>query len=896
MTRLLSAAGRGIAAGSLLACCVGCRPTKAPRPRLTKPPASVATEDTDPEDSLSAPPPPDPKRSPTRVALTGARAAEASLQADARSGLVGVVVGMRERQTECERLVELRVIDEVYLTGSLPHGTSEVPDHETRALLSLPLGARSSTGEAPSGCRKRHSTSFGLTQVAAGDRVALSLTSAQLSPASDAEPYPWQRYPRVLAIADLDRLPTLMRSLPLPRHDAEGEQDELLPWLPLPGTPESARQLGKGARFEVRGPEILDHAQGITWQREALAAPLHLFQAGWACEAASTAGHRDWRLPTARELQTLFLDPSVKAVTGPRWLRPDLFGNATHSVWWTRTDDDGFYVGLAGTGEVASTHYDSPGPYGPYRVRCVRDSSQRRSVALSQFRADTNLLHDPISGLVWLLPDGPHQRTQDLARRRCESRRAGGHSDWRLPNQSEALSLMSRCPAPLYDWSEANDVRRVWLAGPSPDGKYALGVRMCDYAATPIGVLDSSQSKAHALCVRSEPLEAPARDIECPAGSTRHGSPERVECRAGALREGPFVSFYPSGAVFERGAFHRDARDGPFATYHEQGGVWVSGHFSAGRLDGEVIAQRPSGERRTIQRFQDGAPSGTWHFYAPGQREVEWIQMKHGAPARGRLSLREEGGDIRVVPTRRGLPHGIEEFRAADSDYVRRSVVVLGQPEGDYEVLQDGEVSQRGTKEEGLEEGLWVRILEEGEERAMFSRGRLDGPFLVLDGLGEVLRRREYRRGRPWGKWQLEDEQGRVIQRCDLDPQGTGRFTVYDGEGRKQRVEPYRAGLLDGTLETYSDGKLVSQATYRAGVLEGRTRRYLETGKPAGFETYRAGRREGPAEDRYATGDLRERGSYADGQRTGGWLFVLPSGARFEVRFSAGRAVGGTWD
>ncbi len=874
--------------------CIACQ-GQAPASRLPTAPPLATTAELEPEDSLVAPSPPDPKLAPTRVSLANAPAAERGTQHAVNSGLVGVVIGMRERKSECERVIELRVLDEVYLSGSRPRVNSEVLEHETRALLLLPSEWKARKG---SKCKRSLSTRFDLRSVSAGDRVALSLSDSPFpSDPGGLQTYPWLRMPRVHAIAGVHQLPQLMRTLPLPRHGSDGEQEDLMTWLPVPGTPESLRQLGTRPRFEVVGDAIEDHAQGITWQRKPIAARLHVEEAGFACQAARTGGHDDWRLPTARELQTTFVDPSARPTAGPRWLEPGLFGSERGSIWWTRTDDDGFFVGVADSGEVVSTHYDSPDPWGPYHVRCVRDSSDRRALPTGQFRKDINTLHDPISGLMWQLPAKPRQRTQEAARRRCEDGSFGGHDDWRLPSHVEALSLMSRCPVALFDWSEDNDVRKVWLDGRSADGKYRLAASLCAYAPSPVGVFDAEDVKAHSLCVRTELGERAASSIDCPAGTTLRRSAERIECLKGEQREGPFVAFYQSGAVFEISQFHAGKRDGRFALYHEQGPLWLSGTYDAGRLDGELIGRQPSGERRTTQRFTAGVPSGTWHFYGPGQREVEWVEMKHGVPTRGQLSELDEGGDTSQVPTQRGLPHGIEEYRAADADYVRRSVVVLGLPEGEYEVQEDGDVTQRGTKHEGLDHGLWIHILPEGEERAMYTRGALDGPFVTLDGLGEVVRRREYRRGKPWGRWVLKDDAGQLVQRCQLDEQGNGTFTQYDNDGKKLREEPYRGGLLHGTLQRFrNDGQLESEEEYRAGKREGRSVEYSDRGAVVQLDHYRDGQLEGPAERHYHTGELRERGQYARGKRTGKWLFVLPSGAKFEVTFQAGEPTGGAWD
>lgn len=878
----------GVLLGLGLWACQGTTPTSVGPPT---PSAAPSTEPA-PKDSLEAPSPPDPKLAPTRVSLKGAPKASAARESTAHSGVVGLVIGMRERQTDCFKVEELRIINEVFLSGTSPRGSTEAAEHETRALLLLPH-KRTSTSKDCAALTKR----VGLEELKVGDRVAVSLGSSPFPQQRDGAERPlWQRQSRVLAIAGVQRLPELMRTLPPVSYASDGEQTELLSTYPVPGTPESARQLDHAPRFETRGDEIFDHAQGIAWQKQPYDKRLQLFESGWACEAARTVGHDNWRLPTARELQTLFIEPGAKAVTGPRWVDAALFGDAKETIWWTRTDDDGFFVGVADDGEVVSTHYDSPDPYGPYRVRCVRDMTARRELPTEQFRKDINTLSDPISGLEWQLPAKPRQRHQADAKRRCEAGTFAGHDDWRLPSGAEALSLMSRCPSALFDWSEESNVRDVWLDARSPDGKYGLAARMCDYAPSPVGVFDSEETLAYSLCVRTQLAERPNPSVRCPEGSTDRRDAQHIECVKGTQREGPCVRFYPSGAVFEISNYHQDKLDGAFTLYHEQGTVWLTGNYAQGQLDGELIAQKPSGERRTTQRFTAGVPSGTWHFYGPAQREVEWLEMKRGEPQRGELSEVYEGGDASKTPTARGLPHGIEEFRVFESSYTRRSVVVLGQPDGDYEVLQDGEVTQRGSKREGVEHGLYIRALAEGEERVMYDRGRLDGAYVTLDGVGNVIARREYAQGRPKGKWVLKDQTGKIVQRCTLDEHGNGVVLFYDSDGDTSREEPYKNGQLSGTVRSYRSGKLASEESYRAGKLDGRSIHYATSGKPSSVEHYRAGRREGLSEEFYDNGEPRERGRYVAGKRDGIWQFVIATGASFTVTFAAGKPIHGGWE
>lgn len=126
---------------------------------------------------------------------------------------------------------------------------------------------------------------------------------------------------------------------------------------------------GPARRFTVGADGIVaDAATGLSWQRAIDDVFLTWGDAGTACAGLRLGGHADWRLPTAKELQTLIDDTRADPA-----IDPDAFPDAPADSFWAATPLGGpdgagyawfvsFATGIAYNSPVAA----------PHRARCVR--------------------------------------------------------------------------------------------------------------------------------------------------------------------------------------------------------------------------------------------------------------------------------------------------------------------------------------------------------------------------------------------------------------------------------------------------------------------------------------------------------------------------------------------
>lgn len=111
---------------------------------------------------------------------------------------------------------------------------------------------------------------------------------------------------------------------------------------------------------------VRDNETGLTWQRE-VSPSKFMFGDGSFCDAATTGGFDDWRLPTVTELQTIVDDRR----TAPPYIDTTLFPTAADAGLWTSTN----FVAASGFGWLVSFGFgSSDGAVVAYMaaVRCVR--------------------------------------------------------------------------------------------------------------------------------------------------------------------------------------------------------------------------------------------------------------------------------------------------------------------------------------------------------------------------------------------------------------------------------------------------------------------------------------------------------------------------------------------
>ena len=182
---------------------------------------------------------------------------------------------------------------------------------------------------------------------------------------------------------------------------------------------------------------VRDNVTGLEWQQTApLAAMYDEQRALDYCNNLTLAGHSDWRLPTLKELLTL-IDSGPDGTAINTTFFPDT-GVESGSPYRTST------IYLPNTSYTWAVHFATGNIqhnslyWGSY-VRAVRGNSLPANNFINN--ADGTVT-DTSTGLMWQQLSVPDTYTWQEALEYCENLNLAGHSDWRLPDRNELLSIV----------------------------------------------------------------------------------------------------------------------------------------------------------------------------------------------------------------------------------------------------------------------------------------------------------------------------------------------------------------------------------------------------------------------------------------------------------------------
>jgi len=261
----------------------------------------------------------------------------------------------------------------------------------------------------------------------------------------------------------------------------------VIPW------PEAGKPFfGQDANYEGNTPSYRDNGDGtvsdlvtgLMWQKTPDFKLRTWKAAGPYAVALELAGHRDWRLPTIKELfsiadfrgnmrtRTPYIDTEVFDF---RYPDPDSGLRDMDAQYWSSTR----YVGLTMAGDTSAFGFNfADGRIKSYPVRfgrggrrggmeryvrCVRGKRYGKNDFVDN-RDGT--VTDRATGLTWTREDSGKTMDWKAALAYAEGLTLAGHDDWRLPNVKELQSIV--------DYSRAPDAHRASARGPALDPIFKL--------------------------------------------------------------------------------------------------------------------------------------------------------------------------------------------------------------------------------------------------------------------------------------------------------------------------------------------------------------------------------------------------------------------------------------
>lgn len=244
----------------------------------------------------------------------------------------------------------------------------------------------------------------------------------------------------------------------------------------------------------------VDPHTGLTWQRN------DDVQRNWAdadsyCGALDLDDHTDWRLPSAKELETIVLFACTNHPVHHYCVSTSAFPNTKRDgSYWTATD---FHKDNANAWAISFNSGTGTGWMNKNSsgyTRCVRGDP----LPQGPFVSDATTVGDQATGLMWEKSVSASAMTWASALSYCAAQTTGGYTDWRLPDVRELESLIdfSR-DTPVLDPVFTVNAPGAYLWSGSPYGidgytdAYAFGIDL-EYGTTNW----LSGGNIYALCVR----------------------------------------------------------------------------------------------------------------------------------------------------------------------------------------------------------------------------------------------------------------------------------------------------------------------------------------------------------------------------------------------------------
>jgi antitoxin component YwqK of YwqJK toxin-antitoxin module len=271
-----------------------------------------------------------------------------------------------------------------------------------------------------------------------------------------------------------------------------------------------------------------------------------------------------------------------------------------------------------------------------------------------------------------------------------------------------------------------------------------------------------------------------------------------------AQRQGPFVSFFPSGKLLARGEYAEGNPEGLWTTYHESGQVLSQGSYVHGIRDGQWKFGRDDGK----PVLEEGLSAGTrvsWIDYEYEKGELRgfesFILDERKRPlSQGRAGQVRDNGNVLSGQFERGKGQGVWEEKTAKGLVVMRVTLRAGFVEGAAEMAwpDTGKPAATGELVKTLPQGAWTLYYRTGEKRAelKYEKGLLRSLVVYY----------------PDGKRQLAGE--------FLDGVPHSAWSTYHANGALQTSGSYARGIRQGMWRTADDsGKPIFEGSYADGLL-----------------------------------------------------------------------------
>ncbi|MGJ8656641.1 MAG: Lcl domain-containing protein [Akkermansiaceae bacterium] len=245
---------------------------------------------------------------------------------------------------------------------------------------------------------------------------------------------------------------------------------------------QDANYAGHAASYKVSNGTVTDTVTGLMWTKDP-GAKMSYAEAVKNAPKCEVGGHKDWRLPTIKELYSLIKldgidpDPMAKDTTN---LKPFIdvsvfdfkygdpskgeriidsqFATSTKYVSTTMGGDETLFGVNFADGRIKGYPIKNRRGEKTFHVLYVRGNSD---YGVNKFKDNGDgTISDVATGLTWMKADSEQGMDWPTALKYAADMELAGHSDWRLPNAKELQSIVDYTRSP--DTSDSAAINQVF--------------------------------------------------------------------------------------------------------------------------------------------------------------------------------------------------------------------------------------------------------------------------------------------------------------------------------------------------------------------------------------------------------------------------------------------------
>jgi len=163
------------------------------------------------------------------------------------------------------------------------------------------------------------------------------------------------------------------------------------------------------------------------------------------------------------------------------------------------------------------------------------------------------------------------------------------------------------------------------------------------------------------------------------------------------------------------------------------------------------------------------------------------------------------------------------------------------------------------------------------------ANGMKQGKWTKTYGNGVPRYEGQFKNDKPYGEFKHYYENGTLKAITNYSPDGIVAHTkTFHQNSQPMAIGKFIKQKKDSLWNYYSevDGKLISDETYRKGVLNGLSRTYYpETGNVAESIEFKNGKKQGKLRKYFPEGNIMTEGTYVDDQLDGEFTLYFPDGS-----------------